>query len=62
MYIVHNEKNVPYWHLCEWARQDMPLVIFALMLCGSKAKTYLILQCAFVSVTRQSESCGMIKV
>ncbi len=62
MYIVRNKENVSYWHLCEWARQGMPFVISALLLCGSKAKTSLILQCVSVSIIRMSESCGMIKV
>jgi len=54
MYIVWNENIFFGWKLCEWAGQEMHLVSSVLSLCGSKAKTSLVLQCAYVSVSRQS--------
>jgi len=39
----------------------MHLMNYVLSLCGSKTKTSLVLQCAYVSVSRQSMCWGMIK-
>jgi hypothetical protein len=61
MYIVWNEKIFFGWKLCEWAGQEMHLVNFVLSLCESRAKTSLVLQCVYVSVSRQSVCWGMIK-
>jgi hypothetical protein len=54
MYIVWNEKIFFDWKLCEWAGQEMHLVNSVLSSCGSKAETSLVLQCVYVSVSRQS--------
>jgi len=52
---VHSLEKIFFgWKLCEWAGQEMHLVNSVLSLCGSKAKTSLVLQCACVSVNRQS--------
>jgi hypothetical protein len=53
MYIVWNEKILFGWKLCEWAGQEMHLVNFVLSLCGSRAKTFMVLQCVYVSVGSQ---------
>jgi len=61
MYIVWNEKIFFGWKLCEWVGQEMHLVSSVLLSCGSKAKTSLVSQCVYVSVSRQSICWGMIK-